>query len=167
MSICGKTRTMYSTGSITFKIKKRLSLQTNHVDCTLKRRENGRFHVVSTLNPRGVLAGFCHPIRYKRIINFDNRGNTRRSHFFFAKSLIYIDYHKIRTINNEILQKISFVPQQRSMEEETTINYFDSPWAVMMMRKYANQSAHLFYQNWEISLAKRIQAFTVTTDQEF
>ena len=28
------------------------SRQTHHVDSTLKRRENGRFHVVSTWNPR-------------------------------------------------------------------------------------------------------------------
>ena len=31
-----------------------LSQQTHHVDSTLKRRRNGRFHVVSTWNPRGV-----------------------------------------------------------------------------------------------------------------
>ena len=30
------------------------SLQTHHVDSTLKRRGNGRFHVVPTWNPRGV-----------------------------------------------------------------------------------------------------------------
>ena len=34
-----------------------LSLQTHHVDSTLKRRGNGRFHVVSTWNPRGVFVG--------------------------------------------------------------------------------------------------------------
>ena len=33
------------------------SLQTHHVDSTLKRRGNGRFHVVSTWNPRGVFVG--------------------------------------------------------------------------------------------------------------
>ena len=32
-------------------------LQTHHVDSTLKRRGNGRFHVVSTWNPRGVFVG--------------------------------------------------------------------------------------------------------------
>ena len=32
-------------------------LQTHHVDSTLKPRENGRFHVVSTWNPRGVFVG--------------------------------------------------------------------------------------------------------------
>ena len=32
------------------------SLQTHHVDSTLKRRGNSRFHVVSTWNPRGVFA---------------------------------------------------------------------------------------------------------------
>ena len=30
------------------------TLQTHHVDSTLKRRGNDRFHVVSTWNPRGV-----------------------------------------------------------------------------------------------------------------
>ena len=34
--------------------RKLYSLQTHHVDFTLKRRGNGRFYVVSTLNPRGV-----------------------------------------------------------------------------------------------------------------
>ena len=33
------------------------TLQTLHVDSTLKRRGNGRFHVVSTWNPRGVFVG--------------------------------------------------------------------------------------------------------------
>ena len=33
------------------------SLQTHQVDSTLKRRGNGRFHVVSTCNPRGVFVG--------------------------------------------------------------------------------------------------------------
>ena len=33
------------------------SLQTHHVDSTLKRRGSGRFHVVSTWNPRGVFVG--------------------------------------------------------------------------------------------------------------
>ena len=34
------------------------SLQTHHMDSTLKRRGNDRFHVVSTWNPRGVFVGF-------------------------------------------------------------------------------------------------------------
>ena len=34
------------------------SLQTHHVDSTLKRRGNDRFRVVSTWNPRGVFVGF-------------------------------------------------------------------------------------------------------------
>ena len=33
------------------------TLQTQHVDSTSKRRGNGRFHVVSTWNPRGVFVG--------------------------------------------------------------------------------------------------------------
>ena len=33
------------------------TLQTHHVDSTLKRRGNDRFHVVSTWNPRGVFVG--------------------------------------------------------------------------------------------------------------
>ena len=33
------------------------SLQTHQVDSTLKRRGNGRFHVVSTWNLRGVFVG--------------------------------------------------------------------------------------------------------------
>ena len=32
-----------------------VTLQTLHVDSTLKRRVNDRFHVVSTWNPRGVI----------------------------------------------------------------------------------------------------------------
>ena len=44
---------------------KRLTLQTNQVDSTLKRHGNDRFHVVSTWNPRGVFVGYllcaiCH-----------------------------------------------------------------------------------------------------------
>ena len=34
-----------------------ISLQTHHVDSTLIRRGNDRFHVVSTWNPRGVFVG--------------------------------------------------------------------------------------------------------------
>ena len=34
------------------------SLQTHHVYSTLKRRRNGRFHVVSTRNTRGVFVYF-------------------------------------------------------------------------------------------------------------
>ena len=33
------------------------TLQTHHVDSTLKRRGNGSFHVDSTWNPRGVFVG--------------------------------------------------------------------------------------------------------------
>ena len=40
-----------------YLIKILKTLQTNHVDSTLKRRGNGRFHVVSTWNPRGVFVG--------------------------------------------------------------------------------------------------------------
>ena len=35
----------------------RITLQTLHAGSTLKRRGNGRFHVVSTWNPRGVFVG--------------------------------------------------------------------------------------------------------------
>ena len=35
-----------------------LTLQTHHVDSTLKQRGNDRFHVVSTWNPRGVFVGY-------------------------------------------------------------------------------------------------------------
>ena len=34
------------------------TIQTHHVDSTLKRRGNDRFHVVSTWNPRGVFVGY-------------------------------------------------------------------------------------------------------------
>ena len=34
-----------------------VTLQTHHVDSTLTRRGNDRFHVVSTWNPRGVFVG--------------------------------------------------------------------------------------------------------------
>ena len=37
--------------------KKSEEQQTQHVDSTLKRRGNDRFHVVSTWNPRGVFVG--------------------------------------------------------------------------------------------------------------
>ena len=37
----------------------KIALQTHHVDSTLKQRGNGRFHVVSTWNPRGVFVGRC------------------------------------------------------------------------------------------------------------
>ena len=36
----------------------RQSLQTHHMDSTLKRRGNDRFHVVSTWNLRGVFVGW-------------------------------------------------------------------------------------------------------------
>ena len=42
-----------TSGNVTY-------LQTHHVDSTLKRRGNGRFHVVSTLNPSGVFVGYFH-----------------------------------------------------------------------------------------------------------
>ena len=41
---------------ITF-LKKKTSLQIHHVYSTLKRHGNGRFHVVSPWNPRGVFVG--------------------------------------------------------------------------------------------------------------
>ena len=34
-----------------------VALQTHHVDYTLTRRGNDRFHVVSTWNPLGVFVG--------------------------------------------------------------------------------------------------------------
>ena len=37
--------------------------QTHHVDSTLKRRGNGRFHGVSTWNPRGVFVGLLEGIQ--------------------------------------------------------------------------------------------------------
>ena len=40
-----------------------------------------------------------HPIQYNRILPFNNRRNTRRS-YFFCKSPIDIDDHKIRTIKH-------------------------------------------------------------------
>ena len=39
-----------------------ISLQTHHVASTLKRRENGRSHVVPTWNPHDVFVGF--PLAY-------------------------------------------------------------------------------------------------------
>ena len=39
------------------KLVQQHALQTHHVDSTLKRRGNGRFHVVSTWNRRGVFVG--------------------------------------------------------------------------------------------------------------
>ena len=40
------------------------TLQTHHVDSTLKRRGNGRFHVISTWNPREVFVGKDLTFRY-------------------------------------------------------------------------------------------------------
>ena len=41
-----------------FRIKfHHTSLQTYHLDSTLKRRGNSRFHVILTWNPRGVFVG--------------------------------------------------------------------------------------------------------------
>ena len=40
--------------NIYIKVYEAHTLQTHHVDSTLKRRGNGRFQVVSTWNPRGV-----------------------------------------------------------------------------------------------------------------
>ena len=37
-----------------------IALQTHHVDSTLNRRGNDRFHVASTRNPRGVFVGWDH-----------------------------------------------------------------------------------------------------------
>ena len=42
---------------VQFLFQLEASLQTHHVDSTLKRRGNDRFHVVSTWNPRGVFVG--------------------------------------------------------------------------------------------------------------
>ena len=41
---------VYFTKMVYFSLPR----QTHHVDSMLKRRGNGRFHVVSTWNPRGV-----------------------------------------------------------------------------------------------------------------
>ena len=58
------------------------SLQTHHVDSTLKRRGNDSFHVVSIWNPRGVFVGFFYnrleddefsdTYKLKPFINFQN-----------------------------------------------------------------------------------------------
>ena len=42
---------------VQFLFQLEASLQTHHVDSTLKRRGNDRFHVISTWNPRGVFVG--------------------------------------------------------------------------------------------------------------
>ena len=39
----------------------RHTLQTHHVYSTLKRRGNGRFHVISTWNTSGVFVGYLRP----------------------------------------------------------------------------------------------------------
>ena len=44
--------------NIYIKVYEAHTLQTHHVDSTLKRLGNGRFHVVSTWNPRGVFVGY-------------------------------------------------------------------------------------------------------------
>ena len=49
------------------------SLQIHHVDSTLKQRGNGRFHVVSTWNPRGVFVGF---FQEKLIEHFFHHGDN-------------------------------------------------------------------------------------------
>ena len=45
------------TADLVISTGENTSLQTHHVNSTLKRRGNGRFHVVSTWNSRGVFVG--------------------------------------------------------------------------------------------------------------
>ena len=51
-------------------------LQTHHVDSTLKRRGSGRFHIVSTWNPRGLFVGFLSVTKWLDVVvlwfHFDN-----------------------------------------------------------------------------------------------
>ena len=54
----------------------RATLQTLHVDSTLKRRGNVRFHAVSTWNPRGVFVGKVYNIKATRL---DNDQKIRKS----------------------------------------------------------------------------------------
>ena len=49
----------------------RNSLQTHHVDSMLKRRGNGRFHVVSTWNPRGAFVGVLHKSSWEKLLATD------------------------------------------------------------------------------------------------
>ena len=44
-----------------------LNLQTHHVYSTLKRRRNGRFHLISTWNTRVVFVGNCDYQIYERL----------------------------------------------------------------------------------------------------
>ena len=45
------------------------TLQTHHVDSTLKRRGNDRFHVISTRNPRGVFVGEFLQLQMKQTLS--------------------------------------------------------------------------------------------------
>ena len=48
--------------------KSEAALQTHHAYSTLKRRGNGRFHVVSTWNIRCVFVGTQHEMFHKQVI---------------------------------------------------------------------------------------------------
>ena len=50
--------TVVTLGKKLFAISKESTLQTNHEYFTLKRRENGCFHVVSAWNTRDVFVGY-------------------------------------------------------------------------------------------------------------
>ena len=59
------------------------SLQTDHVHSTLKRRGNGRFHVVSTWNTRGVFVRielFSVALDHVCILNWSGESERENNH---------------------------------------------------------------------------------------
>ena len=79
-----------------------------------------------------------------------------------TKSLIDNDDHKIRTIKH--CRKYLLFHNNLAWKIKTTRSCFDVTIDSYDCTDVANQQAHLFYENCETSLTKRIQFFTVTTD---
>ena len=78
-SLISNQKLTFHHRSIKWQINKMATLQTHHVDSTLKRCGNGRFHVVSTWNPRGVFVG-----KYHRVVVWYSQAmrlKIRSSHF--------------------------------------------------------------------------------------
>ena len=63
------------------------ALQTHHVDSTLKRCGNDRFHVVSTWNPRGVFVGckLCLIEKFCIMKHFNNENLLNKKSEFISK----------------------------------------------------------------------------------
>ena len=79
-----------------------VTLQTHHVNSTLKRRGNGRSHVISTWNPRGVFVGktFKSLLSNCFLANMRNYLEYNYTHFtikYYLCTFINLAYMKILT----------------------------------------------------------------------